>query len=45
METIKELEKQVALDQIEILLSLAELRERTFEVMKLEQIKEYILKH
>lgn len=45
METIKELEKQVALDQIELLISLAEFRERTFEIKKLEQIKEYILKH
>lgn len=45
METIKELEKNVVLDQIEMLLSLAEYRERTFEIKKLEQIKEYILKH
>jgi hypothetical protein len=44
METIKDLEKQVALDQIEILISLAEVSERAYHIKKLEQIKEYILK-
>jgi hypothetical protein len=41
---IKDLEKQVALAQIEILISLAEHRENTYDIMKLGQIKEYILK-
>ena len=45
MKTIKELEKSIALIQIEMLISLAEYRECTFDIKKLEQIKEYILKH
>jgi hypothetical protein len=41
---IKELEKSIALTQVEILISLAEHRENTYDIMKLGQIKEYILK-
>ena len=45
METIKELEKSIALIQIEMLISLAEISEHTYQIKKLEEIKEYILKH
>jgi hypothetical protein len=41
---IKELEKSIALTQVEILISLAEVSERAYHIKKLEQIKEYILK-
>lgn len=42
---IKELEKELALNQIDILISLAELSERVYELKKLNEIKNYILKN
>ena len=43
--SIKELEKEIALNQINILISLAELNDRVFEIKKLNEIKNYILKN
>ena len=42
---IKQLEKELALNQIDILISLAELNDRVFEIKKLNEIKNYILKN
>jgi hypothetical protein len=42
---IKNLEKELALNQIDMLISLAELSERVFELKKLNEIKNYILKN
>jgi hypothetical protein len=41
---IKELDKELQLATLEILISLAEYRERTYEVKKLNQIKQFIEK-
>lgn len=42
---IKQLEKELALSQIDLLISLAELNDRVFEIKKLNEIKNYILKN
>ena len=39
---IKQLEKELQISTLEILISLAEYRERTYEVKKLNQIKQFI---
>jgi hypothetical protein len=41
---IKELDKELQLATLEILISLAEYRERTYELKKLNQIKQFIEK-
>jgi hypothetical protein len=41
---IKELDKELQISTLEILISLAEYRERTYEVKKLNQIKQFIEK-
>lgn len=41
---IKEFDKKLQLATLEILISLAEYRERTYEVKKINQIKQFIEK-
>ena len=41
---IKELDKELQLATLEVLISLAEYRERSYEVKKLNQIKQFIEK-
>ena len=43
METIAELERDVVIAKLDILISLADLREGSYDVKKLEVIKEYVL--
>jgi hypothetical protein len=43
-EELKQLEKELQISTLEILISLAEYRERTYEVKKLNQIKQFIEK-
>jgi len=43
-EELKQLDKELQLATLEILISLAEYRERTYEVKKLNQIKQFIEK-
>jgi hypothetical protein len=43
-EELKQLDKELQLATLEILISLAEYRERSYEVKKLNQIKQFIEK-
>lgn len=43
METIVELERDVVIAKLDTLISLADLRENSYDVKKLEEIKEYVL--
>jgi hypothetical protein len=43
METIAELERDVVIAKLDTLISLADLRENSYDVKKLEEIKEYVL--
>ncbi len=43
METIVELERDVVIAKLDTLISLADLRESSYDVKKLEEIKEYVL--
>jgi hypothetical protein len=43
METIAELERDLVIAKLDTLISLADLRENSYDVKKLEEIKEYVL--
>lgn len=43
METIAELERDLVIAKLETLIEIANIRENSYDVKKLEEIKEYVL--